>query len=131
MTNNIFPIELPAFDGPNYTESNRVFREVFLRDAFKKSGLKIWYAYDVRIINPTKVTFTVYDMYDNCYGGIGSIIGVIEDVKVSRDVTEPFIEKKIWRLASEQRAKELAEKEATYIRAIANQIKFDSGLYRP
>lgn len=128
MTDKIFPIELPAFDGPHYTESSRDFRKVFLA-AFKKSDLKKWYAYDVRIDGLTTVTFTVYDMYDNCYGSIGKKIGVIENVEVSKVLTKPFIDKKIWQLATDKRAKELAEKEEKHIRAHADKIRFDAGLW--
>lgn len=58
---DFFPIDLNAYDNGHFIEMANSFRPAFM--AGRKQGMP-WYAFDVSILSPTKVMFTVYDM--NC-----------------------------------------------------------------
>ncbi len=125
MSNNIFPIELYAYEGEHYTSSAFEFRKDFQKafdDQRATGSIKHYFAYDVIIHSKTNVSFVVYDMRDNIYGGIGAKLGTI-DATVDPSVTEKAIKDRIYRLAKERRRVELAIIEEDIIEQYAEDYR--------
>lgn len=117
--NNFFPFTLRASETPHYTYSPHAFRKTFLE--VKPEGLT-WYAYDVIIYSPTKITFVVYDMRDTSYGGIGKEITRI-DAKVSVEITAQACNERMFALARDVRQQELDASELQMIGSYADQLR--------
>lgn len=117
----VFPILMPCYETPHYTSSEYNFRKAFLANKPEKMT---WFAYDVTITSPTSVTFTVFGMRDNCYGGIGKRLDSF-DTCVDGALTAEYIEKKIRQLARQQREDELEAEEARIVASYADKIRAD------
>jgi hypothetical protein len=126
MDDPFFPFTLHAEETPHYTQSEGKFRAVF--NAVRPKDLS-WFAYDVVIKSPTYVTFVMYDMRDNCSGGLGKYIGKCHSV-VDAKLTRPFIEKQAQRRAVARRARELHAAENALIARYTLQILEDLELCR-
>lgn len=90
---DVFPIKLLCCREKGWSEYG--FRAAFI---INKPDELPWYGYDVVINSPTSVTFLVWDMYDNVYGGCGSVIAEFT-VEVKSCLTRKFIISKAASLA--------------------------------
>lgn len=115
--NEVFPIILYA--RRDCGSSSYDFRKVFY--SVKPKDFT-FYAYDVVIRSRTKVTFNVFDMADNFYGGVGKKIAEYE-AKVTSDMTKPHIDKKLMYLAEMIRAEEIEKAEKALINAHYGRLK--------
>lgn len=115
---DFFPIELRAFDNGHFIEMANSFRPAFLAE--KKKG-QVWYAFDVSILSPTTVMFTVYGMANMSSGGIGDVIDSFP-AKVSSELTRPYILQRSMQLARIRRAEELDRIESEIISKYASEI---------
>ena len=114
----MFPFAIKAYETPNFTSSAYEFRTAFLQAKPEKLS---WYAYDVCVLSPTMVEFTVYDMRDSFYGGKGEATAAFE-ARVGRDVTRKAIEREAERLAIVRRQHELEAAEHAIIADYATEI---------
>lgn len=117
--NDFFPFTLRAQETLNYTYSPHAFREAFL--SAKPEGMS-WYAYDVIVRSPTKITFVVYDMRDMTYGGIGGEIGRVDWI-VDPKITGQAMNDRMFALARDVRQQELEAAEMKVVAGYADQIR--------
>lgn len=116
---SFFPFTLHAVETPHYTSSPHAFRDAFLK---AKGELAGWYAYDVTVKSRTAVEFTVYDMRDNFYGGIGKQIARFA-TKVSAAVTADAVERRIRDFAEVRRRDELQAAEDAIIAGYVDELR--------
>lgn len=95
----------------------RTFRDTF----YSTKPPVSWYAAKVTILSPTRVKFTMYDMYDNVYGGIGDEVGEYE-TDVDASITKQHIARKSYELAVQRRQDELDKAEDKIIQKYKKQI---------
>lgn len=122
----IFPITRAAYETPNFTQSAYEYREAFL-GAWKELDEQVrrregYYAYDVVIHSRTQVEFIVYDMRDNCRGGIGKETRRLT-ARVKASLTRPDVEREIYRWAEARRSAELLAAEERIISGYATEIR--------
>lgn len=113
---SVFPFTLyAASDG----RSDSRFQSAFLK---AKPEKLVWYCFDVIVESPTAITFIVYDMRDNTYGGKGDKIAEFK-AKVDTSITKKSIDQRILYLAECMREEELERIESEAIAKYAEQIR--------
>jgi hypothetical protein len=120
----LFPFLLLAEETPHFTSSPYAFRPAFLANVPK--DLLPYFAFDVEVKSPTHVVFTVYDMRDTCYGGIGKAKGTFE-ATVDPEITKEFILRQATFVAKRRRADEKRAAEEALIAHYAAQVLIEAG----
>lgn len=124
MAEDLFPIELYAYDTRHYVEYEESFFHIVQEN--RNQDLS-WYCYDVIILSPTKAEFIMRKMEDFFCGGIGDITERFTvDVPVS--LTMPHIEKTARFLAHMRYKQELREAENKIIDSYQAEILKDHGI---
>lgn len=117
----LFPFILYCEEkGDGSVHSALKFREVFINSKPKEIGS--FYGYDVQVLSPREVEFTVYGMRDNCRGGLGAVTGKFK-AYVNAKTTEDAIEARIKTMASDRRRMELELMEAKIVRGYAEELR--------
>ncbi len=119
----IFPIVVPCSE---QGFGAHAFNKIFLA---KKPEDMIWHGYDSVIHSRTDVEFFVFDMLDNCRGGVGKEIARFKAV-VPESTTEKFIERRIMDLAMEKRTIEIIAAEGEIVKRYADEIRAAMGRHQ-
>lgn len=72
MPQSIFPFTVRSFDTGHFISKPSCKKSMMMA----KPDTVHWYAFDVEVISRSEAIFTIYDMEDFVYGGIGKNIGV-------------------------------------------------------
>jgi hypothetical protein len=121
MTVPFFPFTIAAEETPHYTASCYDFRPTFMAHRPKDMT---WFAYDVIVKARDEIEFVVFDMRDNCSGGIGKQIGRFAAV-VPEALTLKHINDEARRRAFAKREWELHNAEKRIIERYTLQILED------
>lgn len=118
----MFPLRLNCDREKGWSEHD--FRSIFI---INKPDDLSWYGYDVVIHSPTEVTFDVWDMYDNVYGGCGEVIAEVK-ATVKPVITRKYIVAKAAHIAEarikQEKKYEEAVKVAYMAESILNELEF-------
>lgn len=122
---SIFPFTSYANrrNGASDLKFQKKFLEVKPRDAS-------WFAYDVDILSPNEIEFTVFGM-NHFNGRVGEVLYRIPNVEMEPEQLLPVIKRRILRLATEEYQKRIENAAQAKIREIANNIFEREGLSNP
>jgi hypothetical protein len=111
----IFPFTVKAYDNTYYVQQPQC-RKSFL--AVKPKDL-LWYAFDVTVLTAEEAEFTVYDMADFVYGGIGKKTTTLKGrltkeesdslIKSRINSLSEYLEEQEFKLARKKRVLEIQE----------------------